>query len=165
MKRFVVSALILLLIAGSGLLYVRSQQRTPVAHTTVTTRRINDATADQYLALVNAERAKVSVKPLTVDQRLVASASRKGAELVVEGWDSTPHVSNGGKHGFEYAHEAVPECKYTSENLLSGATTAKDGMNWWIHSPAHYKALTNPKFDTTGISLSGTFVVQHFCDL
>lgn len=124
-----------------------------------------EPTPERLLELTNAERVKAGIKPLVIDERLNQSAQRKVDELVLEGWDDTPHVNDSGKHGYEYVIEVAPEC-YPSENLLANTIDVYEGFTWWINSTeGHKEAILNPNFDYVGHAYSNGYVVQHFCDI
>ena len=126
-------------------------------------------TVEELLTLVNAERAKVGVKPLVLDPLLNKSAQLKSDELLREEWDDTPHVNDAGKHGYEYVSEAGAGCVYGSENLYTSSSqiASQDALNWWTNSLTHKEALLDSKYETTGFGISGTlkvYIVEHFCD-
>lgn len=121
--------------------------------------------ADELLSMINAERAKNSVAPLVVDERLVKSAEMKIDELLAEGWNENPHLNDAGEHGFRFARQNMPECAIVSENLLVDHMSSESGFKGWMESQPHREAMLNPTYDYTGISVKGYYVVQHFCDI
>lgn len=126
----------------------------------------NPPTVEELFKLVNEERAKVGVKPLILDPRLNKSAQEKADELVKEGWDSTPHVNNAGKHGYQLIGEVAPECKVGSENLAT-QITSKRIVDSWNDSPKHKEAMSNQNFTITGFGIAKAkytyYTTEHFC--
>lgn len=139
--------------------YTQSQK--PVQSAIITPQTPLDA--NKILELVNIERAKVNVAPLTSDPRLVASAQAKADEMVQN--DYFGHVSPiTGKRGIETI--AVSECTFAGENLNT-ALGNEETVQEWVASKTHYEAMINPVYQITGIGISwqGNYyiVTQHFC--
>jgi len=162
MKKTLVGVLLtIIVIVASAMVYISTIQEEYPANTTTT--QANTTTALDYYAIVNKEREKAGVPPLAIDERLTASAQAKADELAREGWDDTPHVSQSGKHGYEYIKDQnIPNC-VGGENLLAFQTSAKAGVNWWLNSPSHRNAMLSPNYTITGFGITEDFVVEHFC--
>lgn len=125
-------------------------------------------TIDNLLAGINAERAKVGVAPLKLDERLNKSAQIKADDM--ENRDYFGHVDPDGKRGLDIIRDNMPNaCTTVSENLLDNNDASNDdivrSIQGWVGSPAHYRGLTNPNYDITGFGISGYNIVEHFCDL
>lgn len=170
--RRIVSCIIIIfsiLVALFIVLFVSPQpvQKIPslATNTPVVSESPKVPTPQDWLDAVNAERLKVGVPPLVLDQRLNQSAQRKANEMNLEGLDDTPHVNNQGVHGYAYAHESIPSCIVVSENLLWEYYTTIGGVNAWLKSPEHKKAMLDPKYTLTGFGIKGEFVVEHFCQI
>lgn len=125
-------------------------------------------TVNEVYSLINLERAKVGVAPLTLDIRLNSSAQRKTDEMITE--NNYGHVNRAGVHGYSYIPAGELKCKTVSENI-TGATSSQDAVKKWMESEAHRLALQNPVYDSTGLGVgeskggyAGYTVVQHFCD-
>lgn len=126
---------------------------------------VEKPTVERLLELTNAERVKAGVKPLELDERLNQSAQRKVDELIVEGWDETPHVNDAGIRGITYIEDLVTECSFGSENLLVNTIDVNIGFGWWMNSDSHREALLSDKYELTGLAVKNGYVVQHFCDI
>ena len=127
---------------------------------------IAENTLNELLVLVNAERAKVGSKPLIIDQRLNSSAKTKADEMEsVKAFGHENPIT--GKHGYEYAKEAMPQCVYWSENLVNidSGQGAQAAMYKWMASTPHRTALLDPRYEYVGFGSRKTMIVQHFCDL
>lgn len=129
----------------------------------------NPPTRAQLLALVNAERAKSGVAPLTENPILDKSAQWKANDEVT--YKYFGHVKPGttGNDGLDYLESIGSPCGYgnISENLAwvtNGSTeTAPAAVNWWMSSTPHRTAMLNPKYTLTGFGISHSGVVEHFC--
>ena len=118
--------------------------------------------------MVNAERAKVGVAPLVIDERLNQSAQKKSDDMFTNNYFG--HVSPvDNRHGYEYAHDVMPECLYVSENLTDNMTpqnnTSIQAIYAWMHSEPHRLALQDSKYTLTGFGISGAKITEHFCQL
>lgn len=122
-------------------------------------------TPDKLLELVNAERAKVGVKPLIVNDALVRSAQRKADDMVK--YNYFDHVSpNDGRQGYSYVYDETSMCTYASENYYYDKTraTLRGALAGWRNSPPHIAAIRDSKYTYTGFGISDNrVVVQHFC--
>ena len=146
---------------------VNSPQNASTTATSTVTEAVKPTppTVDELLRLVNAERAKVGVAPLTLDERLNQSAQRKADDMTEYGYFD--HVSpNDGRHGFEYIADTGIYCETDSENLTQNTliNDARHAFDAWVASEAHHSAMVDPAYDLTGFGISGNYVVQHFCN-
>lgn len=120
-------------------------------------------TVSELFNAVNAERAKVGVKPLAIDPALNVTAQIKADDMHRTGL--LAHKDADGKSGNSYITDAGIKCYWQSENLSWKNHDINAIMRWWIDSPAHYNAMISPEYDTTGFGISEeNIVVQHFCD-
>jgi len=130
------------------------------------TPKLTPPTVDELLRLVNEERAKVGVAPLTIDTRLNQSAQFKADDMFTNIYFN--HVDSSGKHGYSYVYDYAPGlCSIASENITDNTTiesnTSKQAIYNWVNSEPHYKAMINPNYTLTGFGVSGTKIVEHFC--
>lgn len=147
-----------------GAVNVQNFNQQPVANAPVIATTTEKPTVDELLRLVNEERAKVSVAPLVLDERLNKSAQQKADDMLTRNYYE--HVDPDGRHGYDIAHEYAPDiCKKPAENLnmASNATIASDVVFSWATSESHYKAMVNEEFKYTGFGISDNKFVQHFC--
>ncbi|MFI7352996.1 CAP domain-containing protein [Streptomyces avidinii] len=148
--------------AGSG--PTGPDPKVPGARTT--TQDVGEA-GTLSLQLLNAERAAVGRRPLTLKQDL-SDFARKWAE----------HMKNSG-----FSHSSSDDRAYlktgsrtwTGENIVwysDASMTAQEAaekfQSMWRHSPGHYKAQVNPDFTEVGVGLyhdsSGWWGVHNFSD-
>lgn len=121
-------------------------------------------TIAELLSLVNAERAKVGVAPLTEDVRLDKSAQRKSDDMLA--YNYFGHVSpHDGEHGYQYINDVGISCKTDSENITENTIVndTQHAVNAWINSKLHYEAMVSSNYTETGFGISGNFIVEHFC--
>lgn len=152
-----------IIIAGllilTGTVFYTNQ--TPKAVYTAPTQATEPLNADTIFNLVNQERIKAGVKPLVRDARLDATAQERADDMVARNYFS--HFDPVTGEGMIDKQE--PGC-VQGENIINVGDLGEkntEAINWWINSPAHYKAMTNPDYDITGIAVNGNIGVQHFC--
>jgi uncharacterized protein YkwD len=104
---------------------------------------------DRGLAAVNAFRAENGLKPLSVDERLMAAAASQSEAMATR--DKMDHAVAGALPG------RVERTGYhwgtTAENIGRGYRDYDAAMVGWINSPGHRKNLLNP--DVTQIGFAG----------
>lgn len=127
---------------------------------------VGPADPTELLELVNAERQRVGVAPLVMDERLNASAQEKADDMMNRNYRD--HVSPEGVHGYELVFKHTGgECRHAGENLAwrtdNTVGTTRDAFNWWMSSEPHRKAIQDSKYTKTGIGINKDVVVQHFC--
>jgi uncharacterized protein YkwD len=126
--------------------------------------------AQELLELVNAERTRVGVAPLVVDERLNQSAQMKAEDMLM--YNYFGHTNHDGTQGYTLAFKTLGDaCTYVSENIVQGAGDYNGSSQWmydlWKRSPPHYGAMIDPRYIYTGFGIAGTYdgykVVEHFC--
>lgn len=170
-KKVVAITLILTVLAFGTTLYATSTL-TPRTEPTVAKQPV--VKLDKYhtgapdpqelLELVNKERAKAGVAPLTIDTRLNQSAQRKADDMTK--YKYFGHVSpHDGKHGYEYINDVDIRCITNGENLLASkdSYTSYDSVYTWMHSKPHREAMLRSTYNTVGFGMSGNKVAMHYC--
>jgi len=119
----------------------------------------------QMLDLVNRERAKKGVKPLTADSRLVKAARLKSQDMI----DNDYFAHESAKYGTpsELVAAQGVSYHYVGENLaMSG--TVEQAHRGLMGSPGHRQNILNPKYSRIGIGIikgkRGVTVSQEFTD-
>lgn len=122
-------------------------------------------TREELLKLVNEERAKVNVAPLTIDPLLEQSAQWKADDMTNNNYFGYARPGETIDNGLEYLDSLGPNCVYIGENISWGKdkNTSQSAMASWINSQSHYETMVDPEFTTTGFGISGDKIVQHFC--
>jgi uncharacterized protein YkwD len=124
----------------------------------------------QIITLVNIQRLKAGLKPLTYNTLLETSAQTYADLMLNEGFFG--HVSPEGQTlqdriaatGY-YKLSFSPDCNCIKgftlgENLGRGQKTPDEVMEDWMNSPAHREAILNP--DYTDMGVSAGYWVEHF---
>ena len=165
MKKLILTAILLLTAFGCVTYVVYANALKVESQPKVTAVKPEPATVETLLKRVNEERAKVGVAPLTLDPAINATAQRKADDMFKN--NDTDHIDANGEHGYMYMKDAGIRCSYISENisyeLHKADSTTESAMQGWINSPAHYKAMVDPKYTSTGFGIHGWAVVEHFC--
>jgi uncharacterized YkwD family protein len=136
------------------------QQAQPVSNQTA------GLTADEQamLTLVNQEREKAGVAPLTVDMNLVQSARVKSKDMIDNNYfdHTSPTLGTFSALIRKYA----PNYGYMGENL-AGNQTVQAAHTALMNSEGHRKNILNPKYTHIGIGIVnggpyGKMFTQHF---
>jgi uncharacterized protein YkwD len=163
MKQYVIIVSVFAALVGSAI-YMGSIQSSASV--------VNPPTRVELLKLVNAERAKVGVAPLTEDARLDQSAQMKADDMLKNHYYS--HISPvTGRQGYLYIEDTMGQytCSYISENIDEIDTddptkiTAALHVYSWMHSTLHREAMLNSRYTLTGFGIDGNLAVEHFCQL
>ena len=155
----IVATLCLILTVGyfinDRLITKQEQPTTYVALPEVDTKPLN---ADTIFNLVNAEREKVGLKPLVRDARLDATAQARADDMVARNYFS----HNDPVTGEKMINKQEAGCRF-SENISENWNTDSNVVSGWMNSKKHHDAILLAEYNTTGVAVSGSKVVQHFC--
>ena len=106
--------------------------------------------SDQTIQLVNAHRAGLGLRQLTVSPTLTASAVWKARHMAKYQYmahdDPAPPVAR-------WAGDRMVACGYTSswgENIAYGYPTPQQVFNGWLGSPGHRANIENPNWAAIG---------------
>ncbi len=161
----------------------------PKATSVVTSNAINKI-REGFLRLVNQERSKCGAKPLKTHSLLSSYAQTRSKEIITKFSHTRP---NGGHYNTIIDRKAYPYSltaeiiqntshignrPYTQEDLFVGKESQiveayTRIFNNFKNSDKHYKLMTDPRFDDTGIGISYIinnkgmaifYVVQHLGD-
>ena len=171
LKVLLVSILSLFAIGVLAILALRLAYPQPTAPDTKTITII-PATPTAVLEAVNKERSKVGVAPLKLHLNIAKSAQLKADDMWYHDYRTheIPYITaQKVTLTDEMADLVNPVCSSSSENLTyyktkSEVMTAEQAIIGWLSSPAHKKAMLDPKYTYTGIGVShNNLVVQRFC--
>ena len=119
-------------------------------------------TAAQVLSLVNAERTKAGLKPLTASPTAQKAAQVRAGEIV----RSFAHTRPNGSSFSSALTEAGVSYRGAGENIAYGQPTAQAVMQAWMNSPGHRANILNAKYTHLGVGytvVNGTpYWVQLF---
>ncbi len=119
---------------------------------------------DDMLASINAERAKVQLPPLSMDEQLRDVAKAYAQDMLSMGYFS--HYSIGGKSPFDRLDDAGIQYDSAGENLAFSANMQL-AMQGLMQSPGHKANILSPDFHKVGIGVIdagsyGQMFVQEF---
>ena len=126
------------------------------------------ADPQEILELVNQERQRIGVAPLSMDENVRRSAQLKADDMIMRGYRQHEIPGIGSNLTADMEQWMVKSCSSGSENLswsLDGSDliSSRATVNGWMNSEPHRKAIQNPVYTKTGIGVNKAVVVQHFC--
>ncbi|MFG2295862.1 CAP domain-containing protein [Streptomyces sp. NPDC048603] len=127
------------------------------------TRAVQQSSASEILALVNAERAKANCEPLTEEPRLMRAAQAHADDMAANGL--TAHTgSDGSTDLIRMERAGYSPAGPSSENVSGpGHTSSKSHVDGWMASTrGHKEAILNCQYKETGIGTNGEYAVQLF---
>ena len=110
--------------------------------------------------LVNKERVKNNITPLTLNNKLTQAAINKAKNLVKNNYFS--HNSPEGKKFSSWIKETKYEYSFIGENLAKDFSDSESTIKAWLKSSGHKKNILNENFTETGIAVYNNIVVQTF---
>ena len=122
----------------------------------------------EIVRLVNIERAKVGLSPLTINAKLEQAALGHAKDMVARNYFD--HNEPNGRTP-EMRIEATGylrapcDCTWISavgENIATGYVTAQSVMEAWMASPEHRANILRPHYREIGVGIVGTMWVQEF---
>lgn len=121
--------------------------------------------AEAVLKLVNAERAKAGVQPLTLSEKLTNIAYTKAKDMADKGYFSHQSPTYGSP--FDMLKQFGVSYSYAGENIAAGQKTAEEVMNSWMNSSGHKANILNKNYTQLGVGFYrggeyGTEWVQMF---
>ena len=128
---------------------------------------------DEFARLMNAERAKKGVKPITVDTELVRLAGIRSAELATQAGGASIYVNgkahvrlDGSSFSTVYKDYKGEKLAFKGENLLGNIEVITDAKNFlnetqvakmmyeqWAASPGHYANMMSDSFTKFGVDI------------
>ena len=128
---------------------------------------------DEFARLMNAERAKKGVKPITVDTELVRLAGIRSAELANQAGGASIYVNgkahvrlDGSSFSTVYKDYKGEKLAFKGENLLGNIEVITDAKNFlnetqvakmmyeqWAASPGHYANMMSDSFTKFGVDI------------
>lgn len=101
--------------------------------------------AQQVLALVNAERRKAGVAPLTLSAELQSAAAIRAEEITQKFSHTRPDGTN--------FQTILPNSRYyiAGENIAAGNSTAAKVVQQWMNSPGHRANILRSEYTELGV--------------
>lgn len=117
----------------------------------------------ELLRLVNQERSRAGLQPLSDNSALDRVAEQRAQELGTLFSHTRP---NGQEWSSLYAPMGITEYHAVGENIASGQKSAESVMDSWMHSEGHRRNILDPKYSSIGIGYSvqggQSYWVQNF---
>ena len=104
---------------------------------------------EQVVQLVNEERAKVGLNPVTIDDGVTAAANVRAKETKT----SFSHTRPDGTSCFTALKEQNVNYRGAGENIAWGQKTPEAVMEAWMNSSGHRANILNEKFTKIGVGL------------
>lgn len=115
---------------------------------------------DEVARLVNAERARNGLRPLTHRADLKAVAQKKAEDLINSNYFS--HTSPNYGSPFDMMRTFGINYSYAGENIAKGQKSPQEVMNSWMNSSGHRANILKSEFDTIGVGFYHGAWVQMF---
>ena len=117
---------------------------------------------EQVVSLVNKERAKEGLAPLTIDWELARVAKYKSQDMHDKNYFS--HTSPTYGSPFDMMKKFGISYKSAGENIAKGQTTAEQVMQGWMNSPGHRANIMDAKYTHIGVGYvkEGNYWTQMF---
>lgn len=107
----------------------------------------NLSLAEQVVELVNAERAKEGLAPLTIDEKVQAAAQVRA----VESKTSFSHTRPNGSSFATALKEQGVTYRRAGENIAWGQRSPEEVVNAWMNSSGHRANIMNENFTKIGV--------------
>ncbi|AIQ13441.1 CAP domain-containing protein [Paenibacillus durus] len=114
----------------------------------------------QVVDLVNQERAKAGLAPLTALDSLNKVAAAKATDMRSNNYFS--HTSPTYGSPFDMMRTFGVTYNYAGENIAKGQRTPEEVMNAWMNSPGHKANILNKNFNYIGVGFDNYYWAQEF---
>lgn len=120
----------------------------------LTVPTINDIKAieNEVIRLVNVERSKRGLQPLTAHWELSRVARYKSQDMINKNYFS--HTSPTYGSPFDMMETFGIRFSAGGENIAMGQRTAAEVMNSWMNSPGHRSNILSPTYTHIGVGLA-----------
>lgn len=122
--------------------------------------QIQAAYAAKVVTLVNKEREKAGLKPLSVHTKLTTMAKDKAIEMYNKKYFS--HTSPKYGSPFDMMDTYKISYRYAGENIAKGQRSADEAMTAWMNSPGHKANILNANYTQIGVGYYNGHWVQEF---
>ncbi|HDF2762309.1 TPA: sporulation protein [Clostridioides difficile] len=106
----------------------------------------------EVVDLVNIERAKAGLNPLTLDSSISNVATKKSQDMIDNNYFSHNSPTYGSP--FDMLKKFGISYKTAGENIAMGQKTPKEVVNAWMNSEGHRKNIMNPNFSKIGVGVA-----------
>jgi len=116
--------------------------------------------AQQVLDIVNQERSKAGLKPLTMNDKLSKVAMAKAQDMYNNNYFDHQSPTYGSP--FDMMKSFGVTYNSAGENIAKGQSSPTEVMNQWMNSPGHRANILNSGFTQIGIAYYNKEWVQEF---
>ena len=120
----------------------------------------------RFVDLINGERSKAGLGPLSVVPELVALGRDWSAVMLTKSANTDPCVVS---HNPEFSTKVTADWRRLGENVGCGNVDAGYLHQRFVDSPPHLRNILDPSFDSVGIGIvydgDVMFVTEQFMDL
>lgn len=116
---------------------------------------------EQVINLVNEERAKEGLSPLTLDTKVAAAAQVRAEEIVT----SFSHTRPDGTSFATALKEQNVNYRRAGENIAWGQKSPEEVVNAWMNSSGHRANIMNSNFTSIGVGYYQHNGVNYWCQL
>lgn len=116
--------------------------------------------ASQVVNLVNQERSKAGLSPLTSNSALTTMALDKAKDMYNNGYFD--HTSPTYGSPFDMMSTYGIRYSYAGENIAKGQQTPEAVMKAWMNSTGHRQNILSPNFTQIGVAFYNGEWVQEF---
>ncbi|HBF5909902.1 CAP domain-containing protein [Clostridioides difficile] len=106
----------------------------------------------EVVDLVNVERAKAGLNPLTLDSSISNVATKKSQDMIDNNYFSHNSPTYGSP--FDMLKKFGISYNTAGENIAMGQKTPKEVVNAWMNSEGHRKNIMNPNFSKIGVGVA-----------
>lgn len=116
----------------------------------------------EVVQLTNAERVKAGLAPFTMDEKLMAAAREKSADMQTNRYFS--HTSPTFGSPFERMKALGISYKSAGENIAQGQRSPQEVVQAWMDSPGHRANILNSTYTHIGVGYieQGNYWTQQF---
>ncbi|MEC0183945.1 CAP domain-containing protein [Paenibacillus peoriae] len=116
--------------------------------------------AAEVVKLVNNERSKNGLKPLTSDAKLTEVALAKAKDMSTNNYFD--HTSPTYGSPFDMMKKFGVSYTYAGENIAMGQQTPQAVMKDWMNSQGHRENILKPEYTQIGVAYYNGYWVQEF---
>lgn len=109
-------------------------------------------TTENIIALTNASRASLNIRPLRQDQLLGSAAQAKADDMIKNQYFA--HNSPSGKSPWDFISTFGYNYMIAGENLAINFTNSESIEEAWMNSPGHKANIVNKDFEDIGIGIA-----------
>lgn len=140
-------------LANPNFIYPNQQIKIPQANA-------NQNWEAQVVSLVNAERAKAGLKPLTSDWELARVARFKSEDMRDNRYFDHQSPTYGSP--FDMMRDFGIKYGYAGENIAAGQTSPEAVVKAWMNSSGHRANILNANFKKIGVGLAKGGSYQYY---